>query len=151
LRFSHYITLHNYHLFLLLLSVFYFIWWFFIYPLDKYIFTLYFTFFSFNKFNIIWYLLFPTQTHQNDSRPKDLKRTYDQKIDLEISTRSMILRRVEKDTYKPLCELHYDCRPLREQLYPREIHFIKLRWWSPLNTIEEAWGELFYWLIRYQY
>jgi hypothetical protein len=73
------------------------------------------------------------------------------KGDLKISTRlwPMTVRAgTKKSARKPLHEPHYeiyDCRPLRIQLYPREIRFIKLRRWSSLSTIEETCGEtLFY-------
>lgn len=55
---------------------------------------------------------------------------------------------MKKNARKPLHEPHYeiyDCRPLRIQLHPREIRFIKLCRWLSLSTIEETCGEtLFY-------
>lgn len=66
---------------------------------DKYIFAFHFAFFSFNEFNFEHYLIFsngiPYSTNSSSDGlwPKNLKRrTYDEKNDLEISTRPMTVQ-----------------------------------------------------------
>lgn len=121
---------------------------------------IFFAFFSFNEFNFEHHLILmgsriPSINSSNDgSRPKNLKRIYDKKVIWKFlrCCGQWPCAQKRKEYSKPLRKPHYeiyDCRPLRIQLYPREIHFIKLCRWSSSSTIEEAllWRDIIlHWL-----